>query len=151
MDSRRGLKRSASRASLDSPCRAYGDTKRAKLQRYASSSDEEDNTFGPPRPFNPEGSSRTDRLPSRTDRLPSRHLRHPPHTRRIRGLKAPKTPVQTKADEAMTPAEDSGGSPVLVDSPNNPFVSSSDPSAPKPKPREVTPVYEEKPTVTYVL
>ena len=141
---RRALKRSASGASLDSPSVAAGDRKRSRRQFCASGSDKKDNTSGPPRPVNPARSSRT-------DRVPSRRVRRLPHTRSHRRPETPKTPVQTEGDEAMAPAEDSGGSPVLVESPSNPFVSCSDPSTPNPKPHEVAPVYEEKPTVTYVL
>ena len=97
------------------------------------------------------GSAPASPPPSRTNQVPPRLTTPPPSTKPVRRAETPKTPGQTKREEAKTPAADSGKLPVFVDSPNNPFVTRSDPSTPKPKPREVTPVLEEKPTVTYVL
>ena len=192
---RRGLKRSASTASLPTPPRTASDKKRARRELQVSDSDEDDDTFAEPvarvlfkpkaaptvpktsgkaveeNPFwvapeeeeteeprttllkrtSSRGSAPASPPPSRAIQVPPRLTTPPPSTKPVRRVETPKTPVQTKREEAKTPAEDSGKFPVLVDSPNNPFVSCSDPSTPKPKPREVTPVYEEKPTVTYVL
>jgi len=191
----RGLKRSASIASLPTPPRTVSDKKRPRREPLASDSDESDDTFTEPIArtlFKPKGSStapktsekvveenpfwnapeeeekeetrttllkRTSSIgsapasppPSRTNQVPLRLTTPPPSTKPVRRAETPKTPVQTKVEEAKPPAEDSGKLPVLVDSPNNPFVTHSGPSTPKAKPREVTPVLEEKPTVTYVL
>ena len=192
---RRGLKRSASTASLPTPPRTASDKKRVRRELPASDSDEEDDTFAEPvarvlfkakgsltvpktsgkaveeNPFYvaPEeeeteeprttslkrmssiGSEPASPPLSRTNQVLPRLTTPPPSTKPVRRAETPKTPVQTKREEAKTPAEDSGKLLVLVDSPDNPFVTRSDPSTPKPKPREVTPVLEEKPTVTYVL
>jgi hypothetical protein len=193
---RRGLKRSASTASLPTPPRTASDKKRARRDLQASDSDDgEDDTFAEPVArvlFKPKGSStapktsekaveenpfwvspeeeeteepratslkRTSSIggapasppPSRTDQVPPRLATPPLSTKPAHRAKTPKTPMQTKLEETKTPAEDSGKLPILEDSPNNPFVTSSDPSTPKANPREVTPVLEEKPTVTYVL
>ena len=191
----RGLKRSASTASLPTPPRTASDKKRARREPLASDSDDEDDTFTEPVArvlFKPKGPStapktsvkaveeipfwvaseeeeaeepratalkRTSSIgsapasppPSRTNQIPPRLTTPPPSTKPVCRAETPKTPVQTKPEEAKTPAEDSGKFPVLVDSPNNLFVTRSGPSTPKANPREVLPALEEKPTVTYVL
>jgi hypothetical protein len=193
---RRGLKRSASTASLPTPPRTASDKKRVRRElRVSDSDDEEEDTFAEPVArvlFNPKGPSTEPKAPrgaveenpfwvvpneekteqpraellkrassigsapaspppSRTNQVPPRLATPPLSTKPLRRAETPKTPVQTKREEAETPAEDSGKLPLLVDSPNNPFVTGSDPCTPKAKPREATPELDEKPTVTYVL
>ena len=97
------------------------------------------------------GSAPASPPPSRTNQVPPRLTTPPLSTKPVCTVETPKTPVQTKLEKPKIPAEDSGKFPVLVDSPNNLFVTHSGPSTPKAKLREVTPVLEEKPTVTYVL
>lgn len=97
------------------------------------------------------GSAPASPPPSRTNQVPPRLTTPPLSTKPVCRAETPKTLVQTKPEIAKTPAEDSGKFPVLVDSPNNLFVTRSGPSTPKAKLREATPVLEEKPTVTYVL
>jgi len=192
---RRGLKRSASTASLPTPPRTASDKKRVRREPRVSESDDEDDTltesvarvlFKSKAPSTAPKTSgkvveenpfwvaseeeeteeprapalkRTSRIgsapasppPSRTNQVPPRLTTPPPSVKPVCRVETPKTPVQTKLQEAKTSAEDSGELPVLEDSPNNPFITHSDPSTPKAKPREVTPLLEEKPTVTYVL
>ena len=192
---RRGLKRSASTASLPTPPRTASDKKRVRRELRALDSDDEVDQFAEPVArvlFKPKGSSTAPKTsekaveenpfwvapgeeeskepraaavkrtlsigsapasppPSRTNQVTPRLTTPPPSTKPARRAETPKTPVQTKRDEAKSPVAESAKLPVLVDSPNNPFVTHSDPSTPKAKPREVTPVLEEKPTVTYVL
>ena len=97
------------------------------------------------------GSAPASPPPSRTNQVPPRLTTPPPSTKPVCRAETPKTPVQTTLQEAKAPVEDSIKFFVLEDSPNNPFAAHSDPSTPKAKSREVTPLLEEKPTVTYVL
>ena len=91
------------------------------------------------------------RLLSRIIPVPSSPAMPSPSTRPVHRAETPKTPGQTTRDDGKTAEEDRGGFDVFMDSPDNVFVTRSDPRPPRLRPRQVNSALEEKSPDTRVV